>query len=137
MEGDLVERPIALAALGAVALARRAFPPDADPLALQALVALALSQGGDDELGGQGAASIALTLAVPEKELEPVLRALRRDGLIHDEAAWDEEADPVFALTRRGRQRVEEWLAGVRRLFGGWPAVRTGVARAPGPDPHG
>jgi Clp amino terminal domain, pathogenicity island component len=131
-------RPIALAALGAASMSRRAFhfraPGDLDPLALQLLVAIALLQPASDEevLAGDCSPS-ALHALVPcdGDELDAATTALRLAGLIAVQeplAAPDPEAEEqTLILAEDGAALIEEWLTRIAPLFGAWPPDRRDV----------
>ncbi|WP_354700348.1 hypothetical protein DSM112329_00617 [Paraconexibacter sp. AEG42_29] len=130
-------RPLALAALGAVALANRAFadgmPGRLDPVALQLLVAVAVAEG--DASGGPAddLAGLAARLGVRwPAELRHVQEDLVQARLIVATPPFDDGDLEPPSLTEAGREVVERWLAQVAPLFRDWPPEHPGVDDAVG-----
>jgi hypothetical protein len=131
-------RPIALAALGAAIMSRRAFelqaPDDLEPLALQILVAVALSQpagGGGPAQSTCDLPALRAVLCCDDEELETAIAVLLTAELIGTQethARFDPAVDEQrFTLTERGSVLVEAWLSRIAPLFGAWPPSDPGV----------
>jgi hypothetical protein len=116
-------RPIALAALGAAVLTRRAFDRSntgqLKPLELQVLAYLTLSRGDptsaapDEPIG-----SLVRALACDGDELHHAVRALQKRRLVTSEDLGDDE---LISITIAGSIAVQSWLGQIAHLFGGWP----------------
>ncbi|MEV4423085.1 hypothetical protein AB0L40_24370 [Patulibacter sp. NPDC049589] len=121
-------RPIALAALGAAVLSRRALGVDAlgetDATALQVLVALAVPDDEDAPFERANARGLALRLALGERVLRAVLDELIAEDHVR---RTDDPVDAGFELAPAGRDVVQVWLARIAPLFAGWPAAAPGV----------
>ena len=114
-------RPIALAALGAGVLARRAFEgASRSPVEIQTLVYLALLAERDrvDVGRGEEAGALRPALACDQLELERSIRKLLDAGLVVEPAEEDGER---LAITDAGIREVQEWLGRIAFLFAGWP----------------
>jgi hypothetical protein len=117
-------RPIALAALGAAALARSAFHPARTgalrPLEMQLLACLALGPpDGPPAEPGELVESLTLALACDHDDLCDAVQALGDQGLIL--AATEPDDDMRISITAAGATRVDDWLRRAASLFGGWP----------------
>jgi len=119
-------RPIALAALEAVVLARSAFDPRRTgtlaPVEMRVLVHLALTARKDEGSSpGEEIESLPVALACDQDDVEQAVGSLLGRGLVVGPAGID--ADRVV-ITPLGAARVEEWLrrtarcspAGLRRF---------------------
>jgi hypothetical protein len=117
-------RPIALAALGAAALARSAFQPALTgglrPLEMQLLACLALGPpDGPLAEPGELVESLTLALACDHDDLCDAVQALGDQGLIL--AATEPDDDMRISITAAGATRVDDWLRRTASLFGSWP----------------
>ena len=132
-------KSIALAALGATALDRRAFsgrrPDGLDPRTRRLLVAIAVINSlGEDEPRADFARTELRALALcDDDELDAATGVLLARGLIEfqtqleglpPEEEYDDE-HPV--LTDDGADAVQSWLRQVGSLFTGWPPDRPDV----------
>lgn len=139
------DRAIALAALGAAAMSRRAFLPlqatDPSPVEMQVLVGVATGEALlADPSGAPGVNWLATALRLDEHVVDVIVRRLADRGLLFvDPAAaplfeYEGDGDPEridrllpIVLTGPGRDAVEQWLRRVRWQFRGWPAVPVDV----------
>lgn len=115
-------RPIALAALGAVALARRVLADEAldgrDGTAVLVLAALAVPEDDAATREQAGPRGLAARLGLGERTVRGALAELSGDGLVEA----DEHTEPrSYALTAAGRDLVTGWLRRIAPLFAGWP----------------
>lgn len=129
-------RPLALAALGAVALVQRAFAPSlTEPLdtpAMQLLVAVAVSESGPDVAEPDELAGLAARLGIYQSDARYAERELIRAGLVIAPPAYPDGTVELPILTDAGREHVERWLARVLPQFAGWPPEHLGVDDATG-----
>lgn len=115
-------RPIALAALGAVVLARRVLDPGAlgetEPTALQVLAALGVPDEEDAAADRASPRGLAARLALSERVVRSVL-----DELVEGDLArrTDDPEAAGFELTPAGRDAVRAWLERIAPAFAGWP----------------
>lgn len=119
-------RPLALAALGAVVLARRVLAEDRtgdlSPTALQVLAALAVPDDAGPLRDLSTARGLAARLALRETTVRGVVEDLVERGLA--KTAGDPEE--AVELTRDGRAALLAWLERIAPLFGGWAPQREG-----------
>jgi hypothetical protein len=117
-------RPIALAALGAAALARTAFARSKtghlEPLEMQVLAYLSLSLRDPTvaEPPGERLNSLLTALACDGDELHHAVRALAERRLVTRDDLGDDE---LISITIAGSITVQSWLDQIAPLFGGWP----------------
>jgi Clp amino terminal domain, pathogenicity island component len=121
-------RPIALAALGAVVLARSAFDPRRTgmlvPVEMQVLVHLALAARKDEGSSpGEEMGSLPVALACDQHDVEQAVGSLLGRRLVGP-AGIDEDR---VVITPLGAARVEDWLRRTASLFAGWPPTVPGV----------
>ena len=118
-------RPIALAALGAAVLARRAFERSKtghlEPLEMQVLayLTLALREPTVAESPGKPFDSLVAALACDRHDLDRAVGALTERRLVRCEEDFDDEQ--LISITIAGTIAVERWLDQIAPLFGGWP----------------
>lgn len=119
-------RPLVLAALGSVVLARRVLAPgrvgDLAPTSLEVLAVLAVP---DDEQASRdlsNARGLAARLALRESTVRGVIEDLVEQGLA--QTAGDPEE--AVELTEEGRTVVLAWVDRIAPLFGGWAPDREG-----------
>ncbi len=118
-------RPIALAALGAAALARTAFDRprtgQLEPLEMQVLAYLALALRHPTVAADAGELfdSLLTALACDRDDLERAVGALVERRLVRREEDFVDE--PLISITIAGTIAVESWLDQTAPLFGGWP----------------
>lgn len=146
------DRAIAVAAVGAAAVSRRAFghdgPGELEALKRQVLVCLALRESlvaDPPERTGRTWLSVALRLE--RSRLDDVVRALAQQALVSVRTDEREHIEYEFALdakereiegemsvdlTDAGRREVALWLAQVRFQFGSWPPETPNVDDATG-----
>jgi DNA-binding MarR family transcriptional regulator len=122
-------RPIALAALGAAALARSAFDPRRtgmlSPTEMRLLVYLALAARPDaGASSGEAIDPLSVALVTDQHDVERAVASLLRHGLVVGLAGPD---DDRLAITPAGVARVEQWLGRIASLFGSWPPTVPGV----------
>jgi hypothetical protein len=112
-------RPIGLALLGAGVLSRRglgvAYAAEREPLKLQVLAGLALSDG---ETAEEDLSSLAAWLGCDLGTLGHVTRGMLPEELV-ERAGIEEEGDERIALTEAGGLVVEAWIARAVALFPG------------------
>ena len=118
-------RPIALAALGAAALARSAFDPAATgtlkPLEMQLLVHLAFGPPeGPLAERAELFESLTVALACARDDLRDAVHILGRQRLILSAAEQDDD-DERISITSAGAAQVDDWLRRTVSLFGRWP----------------
>jgi Clp amino terminal domain, pathogenicity island component len=117
-------RPIALAALGAAVLTRRAFGRSKTghlkPLEMQVLAYLTLGLRDPTvaEPPGERLYSLLTALACDGDDLDRAIRALAERRLVTSEDLGDDE---LISITIAGTIAVESWLDQIAPLFGGWP----------------
>lgn len=118
-------RPFALAALGAAALANRAFLDDRaelrSPAALQLLVAVAVAEADATDSPADDLAGLAARLGLHPAELRHHQQGLVRAGLVLAPPPYEDGTVDPPTLTEAGREVVERWLGRVAPLFGAWP----------------
>ncbi|HEX2084629.1 MAG TPA: hypothetical protein VHF89_03025 [Solirubrobacteraceae bacterium] len=120
-------RSIALALLGALALARRALRLDVDDLlprehGLDVLLALAAAEPREATHSGLGAAEIARALVLDPVHVDGELRRLQRDGLVVAGGIPEEGPGAVtWGLAPEGLDAVVALLARAAPLFRDWP----------------
>ncbi len=127
-------RSMALAALGATSLGRRAFGPrrgQPDGLALELLVAVALADGDQDARADLDRLLSALSSDTEGfSAVEALLSAnlVQPRGLL-DPAVEDEDGEEKASLilTDEGAAVVRSWLKRVSPLFARWPPQRSDV----------
>ena len=122
-------RSIALAALGAAALARSAFDPRRTgmlaPTEMQLLVYLALAARPDTGGSpGEDIDPLSVALVTDQHDAERAVATLLRHGLVVGLEGVD---DDRLAITPAGVARVEQWLGLTASLFGSWPPTVPGV----------
>jgi len=127
-------RPIALAALGAAVLARRAFDGlktgHVEPLEMQVLAYLTLGpRDPAPGVPGEMFHSLRSALACDSAELDYAVRALRERRLVSCEELED---DQLVAITIAGRIAVQSWVDQIAPLFGRWPPDHPGADDATG-----
>jgi DNA-binding MarR family transcriptional regulator len=127
-------RPVALAALGAAVLTRRAFDHRSagafTPVEMQVLAHLAIgvSDASPTHQPGEDAASLAVALACDRPDLDEAIESLRRRGLIVSLIQY--EHSERVAITPGGEAIIEAWLERIVPLFGRWPPERQDVEDA-------
>ena len=125
MELGWRRRPIALAALGAAALARTAFERSRtghlEPLEMQVLayLTLALRHPTVAADAGELIDSLLTALACDGDDLDRAVGALVERRLVRREEDFVDE--PLISITIAGTIAVESWLDQTAPLFGGWP----------------
>jgi hypothetical protein len=117
-------RPIALAALGAAALARSAFAPahtgTLEPLEMQLLAHVAFGPlDGPHALSGELFESLTIALACDRDDLRDAIRTLGDQRLIL--AAAEQDDDVRISITGAGAARIDDRLRRTVTLFGRWP----------------
>jgi Clp amino terminal domain, pathogenicity island component len=122
-------RSVALAALGAAALARSAFEPRRTgmlaPIEMQLLVYLALAARPDaGGSPGEDIDPLSVALVTDQHDVERAVASLLRHGLVVGLEGLD---DDRLAITPEGMARVEQWLRRSVSLFAGWPGTVPGV----------
>lgn len=128
-------RSMALAALGAMSLGRRAFAPrrgQPDGLALELLLAVALADDDQDARDDLHRLLSALSLGAEGfSALEALLSAklVRTRELLDDPAGEDDddEEEVWLTLTDEGAAAIRAWLKRVSPLFARWPPERPDV----------
>jgi hypothetical protein len=137
-EGDVElgwrSRPIALAALGAAVLARRAFDRpktgQLEPLEMQVLAYLTLvPHEVTPTAPGDLFKSMVAALACDRDDLQRAVRALVERRLVSRE---DLDDDWMISITIAGSIAVRSWLDQIAPLFGGWPPDHPAVDDATG-----
>ena len=121
-------RPMALAALGAVALTRRVLADEVldgqDGTAVLVLVALAVPENDAATQEQAGPRGLSARLGLGERTVRGALAELSRDGLVEA----DEHTEPrSHTLTAAGRDVVTAWLRRIAPLFAGWPPTAPDV----------
>lgn len=115
-------RPVALAALGAVALTRRLLAEDAldgrDATTVLVLTTLAVPEDDAATQERAGARGVAARLGLGERTVGGALDALVDEGLVE---ASDPMDSPAYVLTAAGPATVTGWLSRIAPLFSGWP----------------
>jgi hypothetical protein len=114
-------RPIALAALGAAALTRRAFDGSRtghlEPLEMQVLVYLTLSPSDTTSIEPVDlVGALRSALACDDHDLERAIAALLERRLVVDPDDYG-----LISITIAGSIAVQSWLNQIAPLFGGWP----------------
>jgi len=117
-------RPIALAALGAAVLTRRAFDRPTtgplEPLQMQLLLCLALrSPDGATTESGELFESLVVALACDRDDLRDALHVLSAQRLLV--CSPEQEDDERISITTSGAGQVHQWLGHAITLFGQWP----------------
>jgi len=128
---------VALAALGAESLSRRALSASAagglDPIALRVLLAVGLTQSSEDaESAGhaRSRASIMALASCDDEELDAAVGALLTNALVESirlTSGEPQEEDKWLSLTAAGAARIEAWLQRVAPMFAAWPPDRPDV----------
>jgi DNA-binding MarR family transcriptional regulator len=128
-------RPMALSALGAVALIGRVFAQaltaPIGPTEMQLLVAVAVAEEATVP-AGDDIGSLATRLGLHVSESRYLEKSLVRAGLVIAPPPYPDGDVIPPALTEAGRDLVERWLARVGPLFAGWPPDHLGVDDAIG-----
>ena len=123
-------RPVALAALGAAILERRAFDPSrtggVEPLGMQVLVRLALGPpDGPLDRPGELVGSMEVGLGSDPAALDHALRVLIERGFVN---CYDEQDDDqLIRITTAGLSALHAWLERAAALFGAWPPDTPGA----------
>jgi Clp amino terminal domain, pathogenicity island component len=117
-------RPIALAALGAAVLSRRAFDRSKTgsmhALEMQLLAQLALGPPDPTQAElGELFESLAVALACDRDDLRDAVRVLAGERLV--DCQDEQDGDQRISITNAGLTAVHGWLERVVPLFGRWP----------------
>ena len=132
---------IALAALGASSVSRRAFVPvdadDPEPLDMEVLAALALQESMiADRPHRSSTRWLSYALAIDGKRAQAAVDELTERGLVRSESGREDEieyelaedhdrdsaaAEVPLVLTGKGIAVVNRWLVRVARQLRGWP----------------
>jgi hypothetical protein len=117
-------RPIALAALGAAVLTRRAFhrsqTGSLEPLQIELLLRLALGPPDDPAAeAGELLESVLVALACDRDDFRDAVDVLDAQQLLIYRPEQDD--DERIVLTAAGATWVRQWLRGAVTLFGQWP----------------